>query len=224
LTPAKKNAAPVEASPGLPMLRLAGRPALVVGGDEAAARAAETLVRCGALVKLLSPEPGGAAKALIKAGKAQHQAREFSPRDLGGMFFVVAADEPVINGGVLRAARAAGVLCASLEDPEAGDVRLLPTLACGPLLLAAHAPAEAVAAVWLEKLGAGLGPDAAELAELMARLAGSLLATSDGAYQARIMRALLDSDVAELLRRGEKAAAEAKALRIVGQTTRRLKS
>ena len=224
MSPVKKTSAPVEAAAGMPMLRLAGRPALVVGGDGAAAQAAELLARCGALVKLQSPEPCAAAKALIKAGKAQHQAREFSPRDLGGMFFVVAADEPVINGGVLRAARAAGVLCASLDDPVAGDILLLPAVACGPLLLAAHAPAEAVASIWLEKLSAGLGTDAAKMAELMARLAATLLATSDGAYQRRIMRALLESDVAELLRRGDKASAEAKALRIVGQTTRRLKS
>src|SRR5438034_1002926 len=68
LSTVKKTSAPAEAFPGLPMLRLAGRAVLVVGGDAAAAQAADVLVRCGASVKLLSPELSARAKALVKAG------------------------------------------------------------------------------------------------------------------------------------------------------------
>lgn len=223
MTPAKKTSAPVEALPGLPMLRLAARSVLVVGGDGAAAQVAETLARCGASVKLLSPEPGARAKALVKAGKVQHQSREFSPRDLIGIFLAVAADEPVVNGLVLEAARETGVLCASLENPADGDVELLPSLAVGPVLLGSQSLHAPLAAALLERAAGALDEGSAEMAELMAKISATLLSTSDGAYQKRIMRALLESDVAELLRKGQQPAAEAKALRIVGQTTRTLK-
>jgi siroheme synthase-like protein len=224
MSPGKKTSAPAEAAPGLPMLRLAGRAVLVVGGDTAAAQAAETLARCGASVKLLGPELSARAKALVKAGTVQHQAREFAPRDVIGFFLAVAADEPVINGLVLESAREAGVLCASLDKPADGDVELLPSLPFGPVLLGAQSHHAPLAGALLECAAAALDEGAAEMAELMAKISGTLLSTSDGAYQKRIMRALLESDVAELLRQGKTAAAEAKALRIVGQTTRTLKS
>jgi uroporphyrin-III C-methyltransferase/precorrin-2 dehydrogenase/sirohydrochlorin ferrochelatase len=206
------------------MLRLAGRSVLVVGGDSAAAQAAETLARCGGSVKLLSPELSARAKALVKAGTVQHQSREFAPRDIIGFFLAVAADEPVVNGLVLESAREAGVLCASLDNPADSDVELLPALALGPVLLGAQSLHAPLAGALLERATAALDEGSAEMAELMAKISATLLSTSDGAYQKRIMRALLESDVAELLRQGKKSAAEAKALRIVGQTTRTLKS
>ncbi len=204
----------------LPVLRLRGKSVLVAGGGAEAALVAAGLLRAGAGVTLVAPELEAAAAALVKGGQARHHAREFSARDLEGIFLAVAADEPVVSGLVAEAARAAGVLFADLHHPDAGDIRLAPAVALGGATLAADAAAFALSAPLMRRAAAGLGPVANELITLIERVAGPLLAGAAPDYQARIFQSLLDSDLATLLQKGETAKAEAKALRIVGQTTR----
>ncbi len=204
----------------LPTLRLAGKPALVAGAGAKAAECARGLVALGAVVTVATPQPGTELRALISEGTVRHLNREFAPRDLSGCGVVVAADEPVINGALVAAARAAGIPCADALDPTAGDLELLPAAGLGPVALAARASAPALARLLSERAGAGMSP---EFFALVEKLTATLLATADDDYQRRIFTALLDSDAATLLVKGEGAKAEALALRIVGQTTRALR-
>ena len=207
----------------LPLLRVAGRPAVVVGAGAAAAEAARGLLQMGAIVTVITPNPGPELRALISDGAIRHLAREFSARDLSGATLAIAADEPMVSGLVHAAARAAALPFADANDPAAGELELLPAAALGPASLAARAPAPALARELAKRAGAQAGPGAAAFHELFARLTATLLAGGDPDHQARIGQSLLDSDVQSLLEKGETAKAEALALRIVGQTTRALR-
>lgn len=72
-------------------IELRGRPALVVGGGDAAARKAELLVRAGADVAVVAIEPGADLLALAETGRVTLTERVFRAADVSGRAVVVAA-------------------------------------------------------------------------------------------------------------------------------------
>ncbi|MEM7682116.1 MAG: bifunctional precorrin-2 dehydrogenase/sirohydrochlorin ferrochelatase [Planctomycetota bacterium] len=117
--------------PRLPvMLRLTGRPCVVVGAGATGRRRAQSLIDAGAQVRLIDPD----ASALVKAPPAcETQARPFAPADAEGAALVVAAtDNPQVNHAVAQAARQAGALVNRVDAPELGDVTFPATRRLGP--------------------------------------------------------------------------------------------
>ncbi len=116
---------------------LRGRPCLVVGGGEVAARKVALLERAGARVTVVAPELGAALSERRKAGGIQHVGRDFRDQDLDGVALVVAAtDDPETNAQVSLAARARGLPVNVVDDPGASTFVMPAIVDRSPILVA----------------------------------------------------------------------------------------
>jgi uroporphyrin-III C-methyltransferase/precorrin-2 dehydrogenase/sirohydrochlorin ferrochelatase len=89
---------------------LKDRPALIVGGGEAAARRLRRLQRAGARVTIVAPRVGEEIAAAIDEGKIAAVRRGFVSGDVNGQAIVFAATGlPAVDERVAEAARTAGV-------------------------------------------------------------------------------------------------------------------
>jgi uroporphyrin-III C-methyltransferase/precorrin-2 dehydrogenase/sirohydrochlorin ferrochelatase len=100
-------------------LDLAGKPVLLVGGGEVAARKFALLADAGAIVTMVAPTLGSEMTAAVAAGAARHVARQFEAGDVGGVWLVVAAtDDRAANAAVAEAASALRIPCNVVDDRE----------------------------------------------------------------------------------------------------------
>ncbi len=99
-------------------LSLRGRPALVVGGGEQAARKVELLLSAGARVSLVAGTVNGEIAQLIAEGRIFWAGRSFDDGDLAGaMLAIVASDEEALRARVSAAAQARGVPVNVVDRP-----------------------------------------------------------------------------------------------------------
>jgi siroheme synthase-like protein len=116
------------------MLKVAGRPVLVVGGGAVARRRAASLIEAGAVVTVVAPRVDPA----IEAGGAIVKRRRYEPADIDGVLAVViATDDPAINERVGLDAARCGVLVNRADDAQAGDLVIPAHRRHGPVTLAA---------------------------------------------------------------------------------------
>jgi siroheme synthase-like protein len=103
-------------------LRLEGRRCLLVGAGSIAAQKLEALLISGAQVHIVAPSANKVIRELVDEGRVCWSQREFEASDLNGAALVVAATgNPEINEIVFREARARGVLCNAVDEPERCD-------------------------------------------------------------------------------------------------------
>lgn len=185
--------------------------ALVVGGGPIGARRAATLVESGADVRVVSPEVVGAIDELSQAGMLTVSARAFDPSDLAGADIVVAATgDADVDLEVRRLSAEAGVLCNVAADAERCDVVFPSSVRRGPLVVAVSTggASPAVAARARELIENAIGPEWGELAQLLESSRDRLRAAfPDAADRRALVDRLLESDVLDLLARGQRDAA-----------------
>jgi siroheme synthase-like protein len=98
-------------------LKLDGRRVLVVGGGTVAAGKLRALLESGADVTVVAPKVVDA----VASAPVTVQLRPFSPSDLDGVAFVVAAAPPSVNREVARAADARGIFVNAVDDVESAS-------------------------------------------------------------------------------------------------------
>lgn len=183
-------------------LLVAGRRCLVVGGGPVAARKAEGLAACGAVVHVVATEVGPEVRAL--QGVTWDE-RPYRPGDLAGYRLVVTATAiPDVDAAVFAEGERAGTWVNSADDPANCSFTLPAVVRRGPVVLTVstggHSPA---LAVWLkERIGAQVGPEYEVLAGLLSEQRDAVRAqgrsTEDMDWQSA-----LDSDMLELIRSGQ---------------------
>jgi uroporphyrin-III C-methyltransferase / precorrin-2 dehydrogenase / sirohydrochlorin ferrochelatase len=100
-------------------LDLAGKPVLLVGGGEVAARKYALLKDAGAHITVVAPALGAELTTELTAGALVHHARGFETADVGGHWLVVAAtDDRAVNAAAAAAAHAARIPCNVVDDRE----------------------------------------------------------------------------------------------------------
>ena len=118
-------------------LKLEGRKCLVVGAGQIAESKIESLVRCGAKVRVVAPVTTNAIRMMADAGSISWEQRAYKPGDLNGMFLVVAAtSSPELHAEIFEGARRAGVLCNSVDERERCDFYYPAVVRRGPLQIA----------------------------------------------------------------------------------------
>ena len=120
-------------------LRVQNRRALIVGGGAVAARKAELLLRSGAQVMLVAPEPSPAAHELLMAHPAQITLLPaiFEPGQLRGITLALAAtDSPSVNAAVASAARERGIPVNVADNAELSDFILPAIVDRSPVIVA----------------------------------------------------------------------------------------
>jgi uroporphyrin-III C-methyltransferase/precorrin-2 dehydrogenase/sirohydrochlorin ferrochelatase len=100
-------------------LDLAGKPVLLVGGGEVAARKFALLSQASAQVTVVSPALCAELDAARQAGRLAYVAREFQNADVDGRWLVVAAtNDRAVNAAVAAAANATRIPCNVVDDRE----------------------------------------------------------------------------------------------------------
>ena len=100
-------------------LDLAGKPVLLVGGGDVAARKFALLGEAGAAVTVVAPALGTVLTAALERGAIKQVAREFQAGDIDGQWLIVAAtDDRAVNAAVAAAANAARIPCNVVDDRE----------------------------------------------------------------------------------------------------------
>jgi len=114
-------------------LSLVGCECLVVGGGRVAARKAESLVACGAQVKVVST---AFCPELSQLEGVRLLQRSFEERDISGAVLVFAAtSDPEVNRLVARAAHRHGALVNVVDTPALCDFIVPATVARGDLTI-----------------------------------------------------------------------------------------
>ncbi|HEX2700970.1 MAG TPA: bifunctional precorrin-2 dehydrogenase/sirohydrochlorin ferrochelatase [Acidimicrobiales bacterium] len=182
-------------------LLVAGRRCLVVGGGPVAARKAEGLLACGAVVHVVATRVGAGVRAL--PGVTWDE-RPYRAGDLAGCRLVVTATGiPDVDGAVFEEGERTGIWVNSADDPANCSFTLPAVVRRGPVVLTVstggHSPA---LAVWLkERLGAQVGPEYEVLADLLSEERDAVRAQGRST-EGMDWRRALDSDMLDLIRSG----------------------
>lgn len=103
-------------------LNVKGRQCVVVGGGQVAYRKVVTLLECGALVTVISPEFCPELSSLATEGKIRIIVRDYREGDLKGVFVAIAAtDDSGINRQVAIEARKESALANVVDDAGLSD-------------------------------------------------------------------------------------------------------
>ena len=96
-----------------------GRPCIVIGGGEVAARKIESLIEAGARVTVVSPRLSPPLQAAVARGLVTHIARDYAPGDIKGCVLVYAAtDDPKLHRELAAEARTLGIPINVADVPE----------------------------------------------------------------------------------------------------------
>lgn len=98
-------------------LKLGGRTVLLVGGGPVAASKLRSLLDAGALVRVVAPS----IAPEIASAPVETVRRAFTPSDLDGAAFVVAAAPADVNRQVAAAAHARGLFVNAVDDVESAS-------------------------------------------------------------------------------------------------------
>ncbi len=179
-------------------LDLHGRPALVLGAGEAAARKAELLRRAGAELR---------------------RAERFAPDLLAGCAIAVGADAPEAELRALAAAaRASGIPCNIVDRPDLGSFIMPAVIDRDPLTIAVGSggAAPVLARLLRARIEAAIPPAFGRLAALAARFRDDIRRRlPDLAERRRVLEHLFTGRAADLAFAGRTAEAEAEFARAI---------
>ncbi|HVM02040.1 MAG TPA: bifunctional precorrin-2 dehydrogenase/sirohydrochlorin ferrochelatase [Acidimicrobiales bacterium] len=184
-------------------LVVAGRRCLVVGGGPVAARKAQGLASCGAVVHVVATAVGAEVRALAGAGVSWEQ-RPYRRGEVAGYRLAVTATGVAeVDGAVFADGEAAGVWVNSADDPARCSFTLPAVVRRGPVVVAVstggHSPA---LAAWLkERLAAEIGPEYEVLAALLSEERDAVRAAGRSTEDVDWRKAL-ESDMLDLIRSG----------------------
>lgn len=114
-------------------LMLEGRPCLVVGSGQIAARKVGHLLDSGATVTVVGPTASDEIRRWAVEGCVRYLARAFRPADLKGQQVVLAAtDDGQVNGEVIRLCRMKHILCSAADGHWAESDFMVPATLRSP--------------------------------------------------------------------------------------------
>jgi precorrin-2 dehydrogenase/sirohydrochlorin ferrochelatase len=104
------------------ILKLGGRPCLVVGAGTIAESKIASLIEADARVLVVAPDATPGVSSWAQAKRVEWRQRVFQPSDLDGMFIVVAATSSTeLHKQIFQEATQRGVLCNIVDVPELCD-------------------------------------------------------------------------------------------------------
>ncbi len=201
-------------------LDLRDQPCLVVGGGSVAERKTISLLEAGALVTIISPDLTPKLRELSQSGTIKHIQKTFDEQYLSGKFMVIAAtNSPGINTRVARTCKSRRVPVNVAVPPEESSFIVPSVVERGGLLIAVSTSgvSPALSKKVRQELEARYGPEYDSFLSMLAAVRKRVLEEVPDEQQRRtIFRAIVDSDVIELLRQGRKGEAEARMAEIAG--------
>jgi len=193
------------------LLRLEGRPCVVVGGGKVAEGKAEGLLAAGGDVTVVGPELTERLLAWFEEGRIVWEPRPYREGDLAGCFLAVAAtDDRDVNEKVWEEAQGSSILLNAADDPPHCNFILPAVHRQGDLVVAVSSSGRAPAfAVWLrDRIATGVGPEYGAYLDLLAELRAEVARRFTGrAERRRVWQRLIGGETFEQVRRGDLEAA-----------------
>ena len=191
-------------------LNLENARVLVVGGGKVAARKTVSLLECGAQVFVVAPQL--CEEFAPFRDRIEYAARPFEDSDCDGCRLVFACtDACEINAHIAECAKKSGALCNIADDAAGSDFHGAAAVRRGEICIgiSTGGGSPAMARHLRERVESCIGSEYSRLLELMKERRETLSETIESQPQrARIWREVLQSDVLELLRRGDENAAK----------------
>ncbi len=205
-------------------LNLQGRQCVVIGGGQVAEGKVRGLLAAEGCVWVISPTLTPALDQLARQLRLSHVKRTYQPGDLAGAFLAISAtDDPAVNEQVWQEASARNVLVNVVDDTPHCNFIAPAILRQGDLAVAISTggKAPALAVRLREQIERLVGPEHARFLELAGSLRERLAEQRpDFGERRALWYQLVDSDVIDLLRRGEEAAARRRMAEIMGVAPR----
>lgn len=189
-------------------LNLKGKKCAVVGGGGVAQRKVQSLLKAGAKVTLISPELTTMLQKLALNGAVTHVKGEFSPEYIDGAALVIAAtNDRRVNSCVASEANKMGVLVNVVDSPSLCDFVVPSVVRRGDLLISISTGGKSPALskkirLIIERMFGKEYGLFLKLMEDVRKRAQQEIKTQR--LRSAIFKRLVDSDMIELLRRGEK--------------------
>lgn len=191
----------------------------VVGGGEVAERKVGSLLEAQACVLVISPRITPALRDLWEEGLIEWREEEFAERDIPELFLVIGAtDDARLNLRVSAWARRQKALVNLVDDAAGSDFIVPSWISRGDLTIAISTGGKspALARKIREDLEVQYGQEYAELLGLLGEVRGEVITrTPDLRAREAIFRAVVTSDILQLLRQGKKALAMEKMRSII---------
>lgn len=103
-------------------LKLAGKRCLVVGAGPIGLEKVESLLRCGAVIRVIAPHAIEPIQQRNISGEIEWVARPYAPQDVIGCDLVIAAtNDREVNRAVFEEASRRSILCNTADDPPLCD-------------------------------------------------------------------------------------------------------
>jgi siroheme synthase-like protein len=193
---------------------------VVIGGGKIAEGKVEGLLAAQANVTLISPEITAGLQELVTARQITYLGREYQPGDLSGAFLVICAtDRTEINHAVWQEGTANRQLVNVVDDPPRCNFIAPSILRKGDLTIAisTSGKAPALAVRLKERFQRELGPEYARFLELAGELREPLAQRiPDFETRKAIWYELVDSEILDVLARGDETLARQILARVVG--------
>jgi precorrin-2 dehydrogenase / sirohydrochlorin ferrochelatase len=103
-------------------LKLEGKRCLVVGAGLVGLEKVESLLRCGAAIRVVAPQAVERVQELSSRGEIEWLPRRYEPEDAEGRDLIIAAtSDRVVNRAVFEEASRRSILCNTADDPPLCD-------------------------------------------------------------------------------------------------------
>jgi siroheme synthase-like protein len=201
-------------------IQLKDQPCVVIGGGKIAEGKVEGLLAAQAKVTVISPDLTPHLHKLAEEKQITYLARTYQPGDLVGSFLVICAtDQPEINHHVWQEATANRQLVNVVDDTPRCNFIAPSILRKGDLTIAisTSGKAPALAVRLKERLQNELGPEYERFLELAGELREPLARhVPDFETRKALWYELVDSEILDVLARGDEASAREIISRVVG--------
>jgi precorrin-2 dehydrogenase / sirohydrochlorin ferrochelatase len=201
-------------------IQLQGQPCIVIGGGKIAEGKVEGLLAAQANVTVISPTTTPRLRDLVTEQQITYCPREYQTGDLTGAFLVICAtDRTEINHAVWQEATANRQLVNVVDDTPRCNFIAPSILRKGDLTIAisTSGKAPALAVRLKERLQGELGSEYARFLDLAGELREPLAQhVPDFETRKALWYQLVDSEILDVLRRGDESSAREIISRIVG--------
>lgn len=194
---------------------------LVIGGGAVAERKVRRLLECDASVRIVSESLSDELQRLRQEGQIRYLAAEYSAASLNGVFMVICAtDDKALNERVMRDCRSRGIPVNVVDDPDRCDFILPSIVEQGDLMIAVSTGGKspALAKCLRKELERQYGVEYRELVDILGELRKRIMAKGRPSEENKVVfEAVVNSDILELLRRGDWEAVRERILSLTGE-------
>lgn len=181
---------------------------LVVGGGRVAERKIGSLLECGAVVRVVSPEVTPLIEQWNHQEKVELRQREYHPNDLDDTFLVFAAtNQPKVNQRIVEDCRIKNLPINVVDDPEGCNFAVPSVVRRGKLSIAVSTGGASplLAAKIRRQLERHFGPEYGEFLEILADLRQRILNEVEEIEDRQVIFGkLIESDILELLKENKR--------------------